>query len=107
MADHAMRKEMKLVMISILIAMCFAMTGCGTMAHIMQANFITQPDNGLFGNTTAESQSVGFQVYNSNPYTVHLEIEESDPNQELEPLNGDGGASLNAYAACLTLKVIF
>ena len=98
---------MKRVMPFILITMCFAMTGCSTMAHIMQNNFITQPDYGFSGNTTDEVQSVGFQVYNSNPYTVHLEIEESDPNQELDPLNGDGGASLNAYAACLTLKVIF
>lgn len=98
---------MKLVMLFILIAMCLAMTGCGTMAHIMQTNFITQPDHGVLENTTDEVQSIGFRVYNSNPYAVHLEIEESDPSQELDPLNGDGGASLNAYAACLTLKVIF
>jgi len=98
---------MKLVMLVILIAMCFVMTGCGTMAPIMQATFVTQPDHGVLGNTTDKVQSIGFQVYNSNPYAVHLEIEESDPNQELDPLNGDGGASLNAYAACLTLKVIF
>jgi hypothetical protein len=107
MTDHAVRKEMKRVMLLILIAMCFVMTGCGTMAHIMQSTFITQPDHGVLGNTTDEVQSIGFRVYNSNPYAVHLEIEESDPNQELDPLNGDGGASLNAYAACLTLKVIF
>jgi hypothetical protein len=98
---------MKLGMIVILIAMCFGMTGCGTMAHIMQTNFITQPDHGVLGNTTDEVQSIGFRVYKSNPYAVHLEIEESDRNQDLDPLNGDGGASLNAYAACLTLKVIF
>jgi hypothetical protein len=82
------------------------MTGCSTLTHVMETNFTVHPGNDLLNN--AADHSLGsVQVYNSDPYTIHLEIEESDSHQELEPLNGDGGVSLNAYAACLTLKVIF
>jgi hypothetical protein len=99
--------EMKVLCILTFVAICFSMTGCSTLAHVMETNFTVQPGNDLLNNATA-GQSLGrVQVYNSNPYTIHLEIEESDSLQESEPLNGDGGVSLNAYAACLTLKVIF
>lgn len=99
--------EMKFLCSLIFVALCFSMTGCSTLVHIVKTNFIEQPGNDLSENATADNTLGSVQFYNSNPYTVHLEIEESDSSQELEPLNGDGGVSLNDYAACLTLKVIF
>jgi len=99
--------EMKSLSVLILIAICFSMTGCSTLSHIVGVNFAAQHDNGLYENSTANRQIGSVRVYNNNPFTINLEIEESDSRQELEPHIGDGGASLNAYAACLTLKVIF
>jgi hypothetical protein len=83
------------------------MTGCGSLAHIVHNNFLTASDDRSAGDMTPGDRSGTIRVYNNNPYTVHLEIEETDSQREMEPINGDGGASLNAYAACLTLKVIF
>jgi len=98
---------MKYTTIIMIVAICFLTTGCGTLAHIVQNNFVIQPDGRFTENLTPGHQAGIIQVYNNKPYTVHLEIEETDSHEEMEPLNGDGGASLNAYAACLTLKVIF
>lgn len=98
---------MKFLCALILIASCFSMTGCSTLSHIVRGNFAAQPDSDLYENSTANRQFGSVRVYNNNPYTIDLEIEESDSYHELEPHNGDGGVSLNAYAACLTLKVIF
>ena len=53
------------------------------------------------------NSSKSFAVFNNNPYALHLEFEEADLESYQTPVNGDGGASLNAYAACLTLKVMF
>ena len=98
---------MKSLVLITIIAMCFIMTGCGSLAHIVQKNFRMEPDSRSGGDITPGHQPGTIRVYNNNPYTVHLEIEETDTQREMEPLNGDGGASLNAYAACLTLKVMF
>jgi len=98
---------MKFLCVLTIIAIFLTMTGCSTLTHIVETNFTAQPDSDLFQNTIADHTLGSVQVYNSNPYTIHLEIEESDSPQELEALYGDGGVSLNAYAACLTLKVIF
>lgn len=98
---------MKFLIIIFIMGACLSMTGCGSLAHIVQTSYITQPGNGSFDPGTADLQPGSFRVYHNNPYTVHLEIEETDSQEEMQPFNGDGGASLNAYAACLTLKVIF
>lgn len=98
---------MKSLCVLICITICLSMTGCSTLTHIVETHFTVQPGNDVFENATADQPLGRVQVYNNNPYTVHLEIEESDSHQELEPFYGDGGVSLNAYAACLTLKVIF
>lgn len=98
---------MKSLCIIILIAISFSMTGCSTLSHVVGIDFAVQPGSDLSEYATTNHQIGSVQVYNSNPYTIDLEIEESNSHQELEPHNGDGGVSLNAYAACLTLKVIF
>ena len=98
---------MKSLCIIIFITVCFSMIGCSSLTQIVQTNFMAPPETTLSGNVIPSKQLGSLQVYDSNPYTVHLEIEERDTNEKLEQLNGDGGASLNAYAACLTLKVIF
>jgi len=98
---------MKRLGILLLIIILASMLGCSTMAHIMQNNFAAQSENGWVAQSGSESRAAGFPVYTSNPYALHLEIEDTDTLEDMEQLNGDGGASLNAYAACLTLKVIF
>jgi hypothetical protein len=99
---------MKCLSLFLLMILCTSMLGCSTVAHIMQQGaYGAHPDNDWVESTDADKHSGSFQVYNNSPYTLHLEIEETDSQGEMEPVNGDGGASLNAYAACLTLKVIF
>jgi len=84
------------------------MLGCSTVAHIVHdSRFVAPAGDHWIEEAGADNRTGSFRFYNSNPYALHLEIEETDSQGELEPLNGDGGASLNAYAACLTLKVIF
>lgn len=48
-----------------------------------------------------------FEIFNNNPYAVNIGFEEPVSDPIRTPVSGDGGASLNAYAACLTLKVMF
>lgn len=79
------------------------MTGCHSLAPIMQMN----TDSAWMQGVNLENHPEGFRIYKASSYTVHLKIEETDAQEGMEHLNGDGGASLNAYAACLTLKVIF
>ncbi|GEM_PF-2186897 len=98
---------MKFLIIMLIMGTCLSITGCGSLAHIVQGSYITQPGNGTFDQGITDLSPSSIRVYHNNPYTVHLEIEETDSQEEMQPLNGDGGASLNAYAACLTLKVIF
>jgi len=98
---------MKFLTIIFIMGTCFSIAGCGSLAHIVQSSYMTQPGNRSFDQGIADLSPNSFRVYHNNPYTVHLEIEETDSQEEMQPLNGDGGASLNAYAACLTLKVIF
>ena len=98
---------MKFFGLSILLLVYLATMGCSSLAHIMQASYAEQLDSAWTQDTVADHSAGSFRVYNADPYTVHLEIEETDSQEGLEQLNGDGGASLNAYAACLTLKVIF
>lgn len=99
---------MKFLAILTTIAICLSATGCSTMAHIMHSsNYAAPSDDHWIDCAGKNIRSGSFRVYNSNPYALHLEIEETDSQGEMELLYGDGGASLNAYAACLTLKVIF
>ena len=103
---------MKCLIIILLITISASLLGCSTMTHIMRSSFRSQPDTDWTErsgyDTHKGSVTKGsFTVYNNNPYTLHLEIDDTNTSEEIEQLNGDGGASLNAYAACLTLKVIF
>jgi hypothetical protein len=99
--------KMKCLLIIILIAIAASMLGCSSMAHIMQTNFRMQPSSDWGEEPNSDRHMGSFSVYTNNPYALHLEIEDTGTSGEIEQLNGDGGASLNAYAACLTLKVIF
>jgi hypothetical protein len=98
---------MKCLVIIVFITISASMLGCSSMAHMMQTNFRLQPSSDWTAGSQIDSHIGSFSVYTSNPYALHLEIEDTDTSGEREQLNGDGGASLNAYAACLTLKVIF
>ena len=98
---------MKALTLLFLIWFCLSTAGCSTLAQIMQPTCAEQLDSAWTQGAADERQANHFQVYGAAPYTVHLAIEDTDSQEGLEHLNGDGGASLNAYAACLTLKVIF
>ena len=99
---------MKCLVIITLITISASMLGCSSMAHIMQNSFRLQPSNSDWAEVSKTDRQIGsFSVYTNNPYALNLEIEDTDRSGKIEQLNGDGGASLNAYAACLTLKVIF
>jgi hypothetical protein len=98
---------MKSLGLIILLIFCLSTMGCSSLAHIMQTNYAKQLDSAWTQGALADPHAGSFRVYNAEPYTVHLEFEETNSQEGLEQLNGDGGASLNAYAACLTLKVIF
>ena len=99
---------MKCLVIIMVITISALMLGCSSMAHIMQSNFSLQPSSNDWSEEFKTDSHLGsFSVYTNNPYALHIEIEDTDRSGEIEQLNGDGGASLNAYAACLTLKVIF
>ena len=97
----------KLLRVLFIITICFSMMGCSTVAHIVHMNMAKPTEDGRYEEASADFQPGAFKVYMNNPYTVHLEIEDPDLHEQSEPFIGDGGASLNAYAACLTLKVIF
>ena len=46
-------------------------------------------------------------IFNSRPYALSLDVEAMEQDALQTPVHGDGGVSLNAYAACLTMKVMF
>jgi hypothetical protein len=46
------------------------------------------------------------KIDNNRPI-LHLAFVSADPTSNRASILGDGGASLNAYAACRTLKVMF
>lgn len=98
---------MKLAMLLIILFFCLAATGCGGLAPNLRPTHAEQLNSAWTQGAAGDRQASSFQVYRADPYAVHLEIEDTDSQEGLEHLNGDGGASLNAYAACLTLKVIF
>ena len=98
---------MKPLAILILLIFCLSTAGCGSLVHIMQDNSAGQLHSAWSQGAHIDRQASSFRIFNAEPYTVHLEVEDTEPKEGLEQLNGDGGASLNAYAACLTLKVIF
>ena len=55
----------------------------------------------------AHKDRKSYEVLNHNPYAINIGFEDSGSDPMRIPARGDGGASLNAYAACLTLKVMF
>jgi hypothetical protein len=92
---------------TILIMGLAALYGCGTLnnlvvgsdrAHVSQA--MPHPDESDTTTTLLE--------YPLNTLgRLNLGIESLDDRQTDLQLGGDDGATLNAYAACLTLKVSF
>ena len=54
-----------------------------------------------------QNKSKSFEVFNHHAYAVNIGFEKPATDPIRTPIRGDGGASLNAYAACLTLKVMF
>ncbi len=40
-------------------------------------------------------------IFNGSPYALSLDVEEVEQDALQTPVHGDGGVSLNAYAACL------
>ena len=93
-------------------ALCMSATGCGSLgggitivpAYNTDVRYTDLSPDAL---QMVQSNSQSFHVFNSNPYTLSLDVEEMEPAFVQTPVHGDGGVSLNAYAACLKLKVMF
>ncbi len=103
---------MKNAILVTMICLCLGASGCSSLGElvILEPTLYRQTRNDVSSSIQPlmdQNSSKSFQVYNSNPYALHLEFEEADWEPYQTPVNGDGGASLNAYAACLTLKVMF
>ncbi len=103
---------MKKPILIIMMTICLGCVGCSSLGeHITlepatysaAENDAPQPPYSQM----EENDSKTFRVFQSNPYTLNLEVERTDPDAYQIPVYGDGGVSLNAYAACLTLKVMF
>jgi hypothetical protein len=93
-------------------ALCFCTIGCSSIGGLTAFDQAYSNGNGFEMHHQLSSQftqddSTSFEVYNHSPYVLHLEFDEIESNSKGAPIRGDGGASLNAYAACLTLKVMF
>jgi hypothetical protein len=100
-------------MIPIAIIIFSLMTiGCSSLGGMMPMGTGFHGANGvdalppLYPELTPK-ESKSFEVFNRNPYALNIGFEEPVSDPMRTPVNGDGGASLNAYAACLTLKVMF
>ncbi len=91
---------------------CMGATGCSSLGDFITmgpANNTTHQNASLSPDAlqTVHRNSKTFYVFSSKPYTLSLDVEEMEPDFLQTPDYGDGGVSLNAYAACLTLKVMF
>ncbi len=103
---------MKKLILIVMTIICLGSIGCSSLGELMTGNQALYSDAGLdplppVHLNMDQNESKSFQVFNNNPYALHLEFDREDLNKNQTPVNGDGGASLNAYAACLTLKVMF
>ncbi len=103
---------MKIRLLILAMTLCMSATGCSSFGEFVTRvpahntsfrNPVLSPD----ALQTAQSNSGSVNVFNSNTYTLSLDVEEIEPDLVQTPIHGDGGVSLNAYAACLTLKVMF
>ncbi|MDJ0886058.1 MAG: hypothetical protein QNI89_02100 [Desulfobacterales bacterium] len=105
---NAMKKRL------LILAMTFCMgfTGCSSLGDFITvdpARYTEASHDALSPDAlhTVHNDSKSFHVFNSNPYTLSLDVEHTEQDSLQSPIYGDGGVSLNAYAACLTLKVMF
>ncbi len=104
-----MMKTLNLIAIIIFVLVA---VGCGSLGGWMPPIPASPGLNGMASLSPLhpemdQNTSKAFEVLNNNPYAISLRFEDSGTDPMRIPANGDGGASLNAYAACLTLKVMF
>ena len=102
----------KKAFILVTLTLSLGATGCSSLGELvaLDPTLYSQTRNNVSPSVQPlmdANSSKSFTVFNNNPYALHLEFEEADLESYQTPVNGDGGASLNAYAACLTLKVMF
>lgn len=103
---------MKITILILMVTICLSNAGCSALSGLIAFDPVRQfrerPETALplYG-TIALDESQSFEVYQSAPYALHLEFLDALSQSDLATIYGDGGASLNAYAACLTLKVMF
>ena len=95
-----------------IIIFIWSTIGCSSLGGWIPPIPVSQDVNGVVSLSPlhpelAHNTSKSFDVFNMNPYAINLEFDESGTDPMRIPARGDGGASLNAYAACLTLKVMF
>ncbi len=103
-------KTIQLIILA--LTLCMGATGCSSLGDLVSrepARCTAFRGEALSPDTmqTVQKSSKSVYVYNSNPYMLSLDVEEMEQDSFQTPVSGDGGVSLNAYAACLTLKVMF
>jgi hypothetical protein len=103
---------MKARIFILMTTLCFCTIGCSSIGGLIAFDQADSNGKGFEVRHQLPSQftqddSTSFEVFNLSPYVLHLEFDEIASNSNQTPVRGDGGASLNAYAACLTLKVMF
>ena len=92
--------------------LCMVATGCSSLGDLITMAPMRDTDvqsetllpDALQAN---QNHSKSLYVFNSSPYALSLDVEEMEQDALQTPVHGDGGVSLNAYAACLTMKVMF
>jgi hypothetical protein len=103
---------MKIRILILMITICLGTFGCSSLGGLLALETTDPRENSMAAISSPhagflQDDPQSFEVYNSAPYALHIEFEDIASHSNQTPIHGDGGASLNAYAACLTLKVMF
>ncbi|MBL0715221.1 MAG: hypothetical protein JJV98_16150 [Desulfosarcina sp.] len=97
---------MKTLNFILITAVCLSTIGCSSLSGLIPMRPAALNES-VYYSQLVQNNPTSFEIFNNNPYALRLEIEETAPDSNWIPVRGDGGASLNAYAACLRLKVMF
>jgi hypothetical protein len=99
---------MKPIIVTLFLLLSLSTIGCGSLPfRLANETEVSAYSTAYAVYPTQSPSSTGIEVYQKAPFALQVGIEDAQPEPNANKINGDGGASLNAYAACLTLKVIF
>ena len=103
---------MKIGNLIVTIVLSVSAIGCSSLGGWIPRGPVPYAANGVevlspLHPELAHKDRKSYEVLNHNPYAINIGFEDSGSDPMRIPARGDGGASLNAYATCLTLKVMF